>query len=110
MVDNSTLPPDVRVTVRFASYDDYALAQQIETILKEHTGWTVTLDGRNDPVIRPNQRFKVIFESRFNGTFNEVAAAFGEGPLLPCSVGVRNADRFDQEHLIVEVLPTVTTP
>jgi len=103
--------PDVRVTVRFAAYDDYPLAQQIEAILREHTGWPITLDNRNDPVLRPSDEFKVIFGSAMHGTFGEVASAFSDGQLLSCHVGMRDdANRFDQEHLIVEVLPTLVKP
>ncbi len=102
--------PDVRVTVRFAVYDDFALAQQIKAILEEHARWEVTLDNRNAPVIKPEDRFKVIFESSESGTFNDVACAFEDGSLIPCSIGVRRADRPDQGHLIVEVLPTVAKP
>jgi hypothetical protein len=98
--------PAISVTVRFASYDDYEIAQRLEAILKEHTGWPITLVNHTNPAMRPDKRFKVIFESGLFGTFDEAAWAFTEGNLLECEVGRRSADRVDHEHLIIEVLPS----
>jgi len=97
----------VHVTIRFAAYDDWALVQQIGEIIKTHTQWPVEVDGSNNPTIRPDDKYKVIFESGLTGTFNEVAAAFVAGELLPCTVGWRATDRAELEHLVIEVTPSV---
>jgi hypothetical protein len=99
---------DVRVTVRFAVYADLELAQCIERILKEHTGWPVELDGSNKPTLLPNPKgFKVLFDVGPMESFMAVAVAFDRGQLVDASVGVRRSERWeDSERLVVEVLPT----
>ena len=56
---------NVRVTVRFAPPydDDYFLAEEIKKILEQYTGWPVEIDGTNNPLIRPSDEFRVVFES-----------------------------------------------
>jgi len=97
---------NIRVTVRFAQYgEDYDLATQIKAIIEQHTHWPVTLNGSNVPVIKQDDKFRVIFESGWAGNFDPVASAFAMGALVPGVIGHRHADRADQGHLIVEVLP-----
>jgi len=99
--------PQISVTVRFADYFDYRLALQIIAILQEHAGWTAELDQSNKPVLKPSEEFKVVFESGISQAFDEIAYAFGQGAFLgDVSVGRRTADRHDN-HLVIEVLPTV---
>ena len=103
---------DIRVTIRFALYEDLSLATQIESILEKHTGWKVTLDGSNKPTLMPHPEFKVIFDSSTVGTFAALRQFFAEGRLLDGlrddQIAYRNdPNRFEQEHLIIDVLPTV---
>lgn len=102
--------PKVRVTIRFADYKDLPLVQAIEKELKETTDWPVHRDGGNNPALMPDSEFKVIFESGITRTFDNVAWAFSDGLLQPeTKVGARGAERsLDLEHLVIEVLPTVT--
>ena len=94
------------VVIRFARYEhDYKLAREIEKIFRDVTDWNVTLDGSNTPVLHPDDRFKVIFESGLTMSFEKVTAAFSEGDLLGVPVGQRVADRGDEDRLVVEVLP-----
>lgn len=100
--------PPVHVTIRFANYADFDLVQKIEATMKEYASdWPLVVDGSNAPVIRPSDEFKVIFESGINQAFDGIAAAFVDGALLgDYRLGRRSADRNDN-HLVVEVLPTV---
>lgn len=102
---------EVNVTIRFVGYasTDCGLAKQIESILQQDTSWKITLDGSNNPALRPNDEYKVIFESAMTGTFREVAVAFSEGRLIDAPIRARDhVNRFDQERLVVEVLPTAS--
>jgi hypothetical protein len=65
----------------------------------------VTLDGSNQPHLRPAGEFKVLFESSYTQDFDRIAFAFSDGDLLGVSVGRSIGDRNDQHHLIVKVLP-----
>jgi hypothetical protein len=98
---------EVRVTVRFAVYADLGLAQEIERILKKHTGWPVELDGSNKPTLLPSEKgFKVLFDIGPMESFMAVAVAFDEGRLVDASIGVRRSERWgESERLVVEVLP-----
>ena len=96
------------VKIRFFGYGrDYALVQEIEKLFKEHTDWTVALDGTNNPVLRPDPKFKVVFESGLFGSFNRVAAAFSEGELLKVPIGWASSDRQDHHRLIVLIAPYI---
>ena len=99
---------NIRVTVRFADYDDYNLAKEIETTLKNCTDWPVELDGSNRPIIEPSD-CKVVFAFTPWIDFSEVIWAFSYGKLIDGTIG-RNTDRIDdedREHLIVTVAPTI---
>ena len=100
---------NIRVTVRFTPPydDDYTLAEEMKKILCQYTGWPVEIDGTNNPLIKPNDEFRVIFESSYRNTFRDVESAFREGELIKGGVGFRSAERDDHEHLIVEVPPRV---
>jgi hypothetical protein len=103
--------PEVQVTIRFVGYaaSDLELVKQIESILRQYTNWNITRDGGNNPALSPSDEFKVIFESAAMGTFQEVAVAFNDGRLINAPIGARDhANRFDQGHLVIEVLPTVS--
>ena len=100
----------VDVVVRFATPDDHFIAKNIQDIIQRHAGWSVTLNGSNDPPIEPNNEFKVLFESDLGKTFDEIADAFKYGNLLNYySVGVsrRHDVLKDRRHLVVVVTPAV---
>ena len=100
----------VDVVVRFATPDDHFIAKNIQDIIQRHAGWSVTLNGSNDPPIEPNNEFKVLFESDLRKTFDEIADAFKYGNLLNYySVGVsrRHDVLKDRRHLVVVVTPAV---
>ncbi len=99
---------DIRVTVRFAEYKDRDFAKQIEGILKECTQWPVEIDLSNKPIIMPDKDFKVIFNIGPWESFSEVALAFTQGKLVPGNIGQKRTERgSDQQHLIIDVLPTI---
>jgi hypothetical protein len=99
----------VKVTIRFVGYtqDSYQLAQQIEEILSSHTSWPVELDGKNDPLLRPDSRCRVVFESPITDTFEEIVKIFREGDLIGVTCCHRSSRRGDVTHLVVEILPVV---
>ena len=98
-----------RVTVRFAEYKDLDLAREIEAIVKKCTNWPIEIDGSNKPTIMPNKDFKVVFDVGPWEWFNEVVWAFDYGELVEGKIGKRVTERFgDKEHLIIDVLPTIT--
>ncbi len=95
------------VTIRSAAYgNDYAIVQEIQKILKEFTGWEVALDGTNNPMLPQAEKFKVVFESAFTMSFDDVAFAFSDGDLLGVPVGKAMSDREDSHHLVIKVLPS----
>lgn len=101
---------DIHVTVRFAVYSDFPLAQRVSEIVTKYTGWPVELDGSNKPTLLPDSNgFKVIFDVGGMQTYDEVAFAFSSGELLGADVrvGRRISDRFNSELLIVEILPAM---
>ena len=96
--------------VRFATYDDFDLASQIQATIQQNMQWQVELDGTNSPTIRPNSDYKVLFESDHRATFDEIAAEFISGHLLDnVRVGIRRHDAVvpDTRRLVVEIAPTV---
>ena len=100
---------DSRVTVRFADYKDLDLAREIKTIIENCMQWPVEIDGSNKPTIMPDKAFKVLFDVGPWGEFNKVAWAFSYGELVKGKIGRTETERFeDREHLIVNVLPTIT--
>ena len=101
---------DIRVTVRFAEYKDVDLATEIKTIIEKCTQWPVEIDGSNNPTIMPEKDFKIVFDVGPLDSFSEIAWAFSYGELVNATIGKTiNVQRFDdKEHLIVNVLPTVT--
>ena len=100
---------DCRVTVRFAEYKDLDLATEIKTIIEKCTQWPVEIDGSNRPTIMPDKAFKVLFDVGPWEGFNEVAWSFSYGELVKGKIGQTETQRFeDREHLIVNVLPTIT--
>jgi hypothetical protein len=96
------------VTIRSAAYgNDYALVTKIKTIIDEHLGWQVTLDGKNEPMLPQEGDFKVVFETAFTMSFQEVISAFAVGDLLGETIGSRiETERADHHHLIIQVLPS----
>ena len=100
---------DFRVTVRFADYKDLDLAKEIEEAIKNCTQWAVEIDGSNNPTIMPDKDFKIVFDIGPWQTFREVVWAFSYGELVKGKIGSRVTERFDDtDHLIVNVLPTIT--
>lgn len=100
---------DFRVTVRFADYKDLDLAKEIEEAVKNCTQWAVEIDGSNNPTIMPDKDFKIVFNIGPWPTFREVVWAFSYGELVKGKIGSRVTERFDDtDHLIVNVLPTIT--
>jgi hypothetical protein len=96
----------VAVTIRFAAYGgDYLLAKQVEKIFEE-CGWTVDLDGSNQPVLPQAGAFKVVFASGHTLSFNGVAQAFSEGDLLEVPVGQTQWNAVDSHRLVVQILPS----
>jgi len=97
--------PFFQVIIRFADYKDFALAERLEQLLKEQTKWAaIRLDGMNNPVLKPDRKFKVIFVSGTDQRFDPLITAVQDGNLLECSIG----QRIDAQHdLVIEVLPTV---
>jgi hypothetical protein len=76
------------VLIRYGGHGpDYALVKQIEGIFEECTGWHPVVDGKNDPLLRPDARFKVVFETSGPCLAQRVAQAFHQGELLSVSVG-----------------------
>ena len=95
------------VTIRSAAYGhDYALVREIERIFKEFTGWAVTLDGTNNPMLPQAEQFKVVFESGLTMSFDVIAHAFADGDLLGVPVGRAQSDRSDHHRLVITVLPS----
>ena len=100
---------DIRVTVRFAEYKDLNLAKEIEAIIKNCTRWPVEVDGSNNPTIMPDKDCKVVFDVGPGPGFREVVWAFTYGELVKCKIGWKETERFEEtEHLIINVLPTIT--
>ena len=96
------------VVIRFGTYDDFALVQTIESVFKDHTKWTPTLEPPPQ-LLRPHDGFKVLFDLNDLGPFRQIPLLFGEGGLLPADahVGVRwNADANARYRILIEVLPT----
>ena len=99
---------DIHVTIRFTpDYADYPLAQKIESILRGYTKWQVTLDGRNDPILRPHTEYKVIFVSSAAGTFDSLHQVFADGRLIDAPTAYRHDNHFDTNRLVIDVLPTM---
>lgn len=99
-----------KVTIRFVGYlNDYELAKTIEKSFRDHTSWEVTLDGSNQPTLEPSGQFKVLFESAMFQSFDGLAHAFATSELLGVTCGRAAADRSDEHHLIVKILPTAQT-
>jgi hypothetical protein len=101
------------VKIRYVGHGpDYTLVQTIEGILRDQLKWTdIEVDGKNDPVLRPERQWKVIFDYSpipvlpFS-LFGRVAAAFKAGELI--GVPIRDREdpyRDDVHHLLIEVLP-----
>ena len=100
---------DIQVTVRFAEYKDFDLAKEIATIINKCTQWHVEVDGSNKPTIIPCEDFKVVFNIGPLRTFEDVAWAFNYGELVKGKIGWNTTEGLDGgEHLIVNVIPTVT--
>lgn len=94
------------VTIRFAKYGaDYKLAERIKKIFEKHTDWPVTLDNGNTPVLPEAGQFKVLVETAFTLSFDDVAWALGQ-LLCDISVGKRTGAREDSQNLIIEVNPS----
>ena len=96
--------------VRFATYDDFDLATQIQAFIQQTMQWEVELDGTNNPSIRPDYDYKVLFESDHRATFHEIAEVFISGHLLDnvrVGIRLRGAVVPDTRRLVVEVAPTV---
>ena len=99
---------DVRVTVRFAVYEDLRLAEEIVDILERCTRWLVDLKSKNEPVIRPEGNNKILFDVGPGGAFGEVVSAFIDGALVKGKIGHKIGDRWDEaKHLVVDVIPTI---
>ena len=100
---------DIQVTVRFAEYKDFDRAKEIATIINKCTQWHVEVDGSNKPTIIPCEDFKVVFNIGPLRTFENVAWAFNYGELVKGKIGWNTTEGLDGgEHLIVNVIPTVT--
>ena len=83
---------DIRVTVRFAEYDDFNLAKAIETLFRNCTEWPVEVDGSNRPTIEPGD-CKVVFSFTPWIDFTEVVWAFSYGELVKGTIGQKPIDR-----------------
>ena len=86
---------DVRATIRFAPPygNDYTLANEIALIIRTYPGWQVKIDGTNDPLIEPSDKYRVVFDASFRSAYlNEVALAFQEGELIEGNVGFRTSN------------------
>jgi hypothetical protein len=95
------------VTIRSAAYgNDYKLVEQIQRIVQEDLQWEVTLDGKNDPMLKQAKDFKVVFESGLTQSFDPICTAFAVGDFLGVTVGRESSDRTDYHHLVIKVLPS----
>lgn len=99
--------PDV--TIRYADIADYPLVEKIERLIKEHTKWPVTLDQSNNPVLRPNNDYKVILVTTPGNRLMYLQNFFDvqDGRLLECNVRIRQQLMDADGHLVIEVLPTI---
>jgi hypothetical protein len=99
-----------KLTIRFADYasSDPLIVRKIEQNFKEFTKWDVQVEQATKPALRPDEKFKVVFDIGRSGmAFARIATAFSDGSFAGVPVGIRHSDRTDEHHLIIEVLPTV---
>jgi hypothetical protein len=99
------VPPTV--TIRHCSYaGDDKIAERIKNVFDQYLRWPVNIDASNNPALERAERFKVVFDVGFTLSYGEVIRAFDEGDFLGVTVGALQADRDDERHLIVKVLPS----
>lgn len=100
---------ETKVTIRSAGYEDFQLVERIEALFKEHTSWPVTIDTSNVPLLRPDERFKVVFVANITGPFEYLSEIFEDGRLLPqVGLGVRKVANggVAPADVVIEVLPS----
>lgn len=99
--------PETEVTIRYTEARDLPIVDAIRDALKQHMKADPHIDGKNDPILRPDQKFKVLVSAGGFQQFETVAAALSEGGFVDCVVGQRMSGVDDYSRITIEVLPTV---
>lgn len=101
---NETRPSFI---IRYVGHGpDHALVKQIKSILRECTGWSVDEEGKNDPILQPDERFKVVFEVNGSAMSQKIAQAFTDGELLDVPIGQVSTEPGDPAKFVIRVLPS----
>lgn len=100
-----------KVRIRFVGYSsgDHGLATEIEAFFRRHSHrWLVTLDGGNNPALRPDPEVKVVFVFAADSTWATVFEVFSQGQFIDAKMTWRDTEQSDWSELVIEVLPTMT--
>ena len=77
------------MALRFATFDDFPLVEEIEKLFQKNTDWAVA-ESENDPKLRPNPQFKVVVSASLDIVDRlHSFLSMEDGRLLGVPVGLR---------------------